>query len=49
MNKHLELKKTYEPGQQWQFRYPDDRCGWEDCYQANEPKWVNALDYRLKP
>lgn len=46
---HAELRKTYLPGQQWEFRYLPDNQGWTDVYPPYEPAWVGDFEYRLKP
>jgi len=47
--KHSALKKTYVPGQQWQYNDVTDIIGWESCYEALEPTWCTTLEYRIKP
>jgi len=50
INKFKELKKCYELGAKFEYRFPS-KTGWSNCLFKNEyvePKWFEDVEYRIK-
>ena len=47
---HAELRKTWKPGQRWQFDDPNDDYGWMNIIPVGaEPNWRPKIKYRRHP
>lgn len=46
---HAELRKTWEPGQRWQFRWRHLMEDWREVSQESSPRWASSCEYRRHP
>jgi hypothetical protein len=47
---HAELRKTWKPGQRWQWKYPwGPLSDWYDLDVICKPAWVDNIEYRRHP